>query len=138
MLRKQALQELIKNRLLVQEAERRGLKVSDEELQDHIMQMPVFSSQMGKFDHRAYEQALQSINMTPAVFEANQREYLLKQKLERAVQDGVAVIDAELPAAYAAKNPKAKKGEFEKNKEAFKQTYLAEKQSEALDAYYAD
>jgi peptidyl-prolyl cis-trans isomerase D len=133
--RQQALQELIRNRLLVQEADRKGLKVSDEELQSYIIQIPAFNTQAGKFDQRAYEAALQSINMTPAVFEASQREFLLRQKLERLVQDGVAVTDAELPAAYAAKNPKAKKGDFEKNQVGFKQTYLAEKQRDALDAY---
>jgi peptidyl-prolyl cis-trans isomerase D len=135
MLRRQALQELIRNRLLVQEADRRDLSVSDDELQAYIMQIPAFVSQSGKFDQRAYERALQTVNMTPAVFEASQREYLLRRKLERLVEDSIAVTDAELPAAYSAKNPKAKKGEFEKNKESFRQTYLAEKQREALNAF---
>ncbi len=133
-LRQQALQELIRNRLLVQEAERKGLKVSDEELQAYIVQIPAFNNQ-GRFDKRAYDMALQNINMTPAVFEANQREYLMRQKLERLVEDAVVVTDAELPAAYAAKNPKAKKGDFEKNQQSFKQTYLSEKRREALDGY---
>ena len=133
-LRAQALRELVQNRLLVQEAERVGLRISDEELQAYIVQIPEFTNQ-GKFDRRAYERALQSINMTPAVFEANQREYLLRRKLERLVEDGVAVTDDELPAAYAAKNPKAKRGDFEQNKANFKQTYLAEKRREALQAF---
>jgi peptidyl-prolyl cis-trans isomerase D len=133
-LKTQALRELIQNRLLVQEADRVGLRVTDEELQTYIMQIPGFSVQ-GKFDKRVYERALQSINMTPAVFETNQREYLLRLKLERLVEDGVVVTDAELPAAYASKNPKAKSGDFEKNKANFKQTYLAEKQRGALDAF---
>lgn len=133
-LRGQALRELVQNRLLVQEADRVGLRVTDEELQAYIMQIPAFVVR-GRFDRRAYEGALQNINMTPALFEANQREYLLRQKLERLVQDGVAVTDAELPAAYASKNPKAKPGDFEKNKVTFKQTYLSEKQRAALDAF---
>lgn len=133
-LRTQALSELVQNRLLVQEADRVGLRVTDEELQSYIMQIPAFVVQ-GKFDKRVYEGALQNINMTPALFEANQREYLLRQKLERLVKDGVAVTDAELSAAYASKNPKARPGDFEKNKVAFKQTYLGEKQRAALDAY---
>jgi peptidyl-prolyl cis-trans isomerase D len=133
-LRKQALQELIRNRVLVQEAERKGFKVTDEELQTYIMQMPAFTNQ-GKFDRRAYQMALDSINMPPAKFEASQREFLLRQKLERLVEDGVVVADSELPAAYAEKNPKAKKGDFEKNKESFKQSHQTEKRGEALDAY---
>ncbi len=133
-LKHQALRQLIENRLLIQEADRVGLRITDEELQSYIMQIPAFNVQ-GKFDKLAYERMLQNINVTPAVFEANQREYLLRQKLERLVEDGVAVTDQELSAAYAAKNPKAKPGDFEKNKETFKQTYLAEKQREALDAF---
>jgi peptidyl-prolyl cis-trans isomerase D len=133
-LRAQALRELVQDRLLVQEADRIGLSVSDEELQTYIMQIPAFVER-GTFNKRAYEGALQNINMTPAVFETSQREYLLRQKLEQLVEDGVAVTDAELSAAYAAKNPKAKPGDFEKNKVSFKQTYLAEKQRNALDAF---
>ena len=134
LLKTQALRELVQNRLLVQEADRVGLRVTDEELQSYIMQIPAFLDR-GKFDKRAYEGALRNINMTPALFEANQREYLLRRKLERLVEDGVAVTDAELPAAYASKNPKARPGDFEKNKVTFKQTYLAEKQRAALDAF---
>lgn len=134
MLKSQALRELIQNRLLIQEAERVGLRISDEELQAYIMQIPAFGGQ-GRFDKRTYELTLRNNNLTPAVFEASQRELLLSQKLARLVEDGVAVTDAELPAAYAAKNPKAKPGEFEKNKTTFKQTYLGEKRREALDAF---
>ena len=41
-LKSQALQQLIVNRLLISEAERLGLQVSDEELQTSIIQMPAF------------------------------------------------------------------------------------------------
>ena len=133
-IKNQAIRELVNNQLLVQEAERVGLQVSDEELQAYIMKVPAFSVQ-GKFDKRVYERALQNINMTPAAFEANQREYLLRQKMENLVEDAVAINDADLPAAYAQRNPKAKPGDFEKNKESFRQSYLAQKRREALDAF---
>jgi peptidyl-prolyl cis-trans isomerase D len=132
-LRAQALQELIVNRLLVEEAERLGLRVSDEELQAAIVRMPSFAVN-GTFDKKTYERILDRINMTPAQFEASQREYLLRQKMERLIRDGVAVTDAEVASAYAQKNPKAKPGDFEKNRESFRQTVLAEKQRDALTA----
>jgi peptidyl-prolyl cis-trans isomerase D len=132
-LKNQALQELIVNRLLIEEAMHLGLRVSDEELQAVIMKMPAFSRD-GRFDKRIYEQILSRINMTPAVFEANQREFLLRQKVEHLVKDSVAVEDAELRAVYQQRNPKSKTGDFEKNKETFRQTYLAEKQRDALTA----
>ena len=132
-LKSQALQELIVNRLMIDEAERIGLRVSDAELQAAIMRMPAFSVD-GKFDKRAYDRILDRINMTPAAFEASQREFLLRQKMENLIRDGVTVTDAELAAAYKQSNPKAKPGDFEKNRETFRQTYLAGKQRDTLTA----
>ena len=133
-LKTQALQELIVGKLLVQEAEHVGLRVSDEELQNAIMKMPSFANN-GKFDKRLYDRILDQINMKPAAFEASQREFLLRQKLEQVVKDGVVVTESEAATAYLQKNPKTKPGEFEKNKDTFKQTLLAEKRRDALTAY---
>ncbi|HEX9114004.1 MAG TPA: SurA N-terminal domain-containing protein, partial [Nitrospirota bacterium] len=133
-LRNQALQELIVNRLLVTEAEREGIKVTNEELQEAIMRIPAFL-QNGRFNKQIYERTLDRINMSPALFEAGQREYLMRLKLERLVKDSVAVGDAELVAAYMKRNPNAKPGDFEKSRESFRQSYLAEKQRDALTAY---
>jgi peptidyl-prolyl cis-trans isomerase D len=137
MIKAQALRELIENRLLLQEADRVGLRVTDEELKSYIMRIPAFNVD-GKFDKRSYDFYLSRINATPATFEASQRDYLLRKKLEQLIEDGVTVTDAELSAAYASKNPKAKPGDFEKNKAAFRQTYLAEKQREALAVFVKD
>jgi peptidyl-prolyl cis-trans isomerase D len=133
-LKSQALQELVVGRLLVQEAERVGLQISDEELQEVILKMPSFTRD-GKFDRRLYNRILDQINMKPAAFEESQREFMLRQKLEELVKDGVMVTDSELADAYRQRNPKARPGEFEKNKDVFKQTLLAEKQRDALSAY---
>ena len=136
-LRSQALQEIIVNRLMIEEAERLGLQVSDDELQAKIIKMPAFSRD-GKFDKQIYDRILERINMTPAAFEADQREALLSEKLQHLVKDGVVVDDVELRNAYNQKNPKAKPGDFEKYKISFKQTYLAEKQRDALTALLRD
>jgi len=133
-LRAQALRELVNNRLMVQEASRMGLKVSDDELRSMIMNIPAFSPQ-GRFDQKTYEYYLQRENMTPAVFEAEQREFKLRNKLESLIDDSVDVTDAELSAAYAAANPKAKTGDFEKNKESFQKAQLQKKRSEAREAF---
>ncbi len=133
-LRTQALQDLIVNRLFVEEARRIGLQVSDQELQAAILKMPSFS-QNGRFDRRTYELILDRYNLTPAAFEANQREALLRQKLESLVRDSVTVDDAELRAAYVKQNPKAKPSDFEKNKANFRNTYLQEKERDTLTAF---
>ena len=136
-LKAQALQELVVNRLFIEQANQMGLRVSDEELQATIMKMPSFSVN-GKFDKKTYDRVLDRINMSPSAFETSQREFLLRQKLERLVRDGVSTTSAELAAAYTQKNPKAKPGDFEKNRESFQQTFLAEKQRDALTAYMRD
>jgi peptidyl-prolyl cis-trans isomerase D len=133
-LRNQALQELIVNQLFLAEAKNMGLQVSDQELQANIMKMPGFLRD-GRFDKEAYDRILDRVNMTPAAFEANQREFLLRQKMERLVRDSVTVEDAELSAVYQQRNPKAKPGDFEKDKDTFRQTYLAEKQRDALTVF---
>jgi peptidyl-prolyl cis-trans isomerase D len=133
-LRTQALRELVQGRLLVQEAGRMGLKVSDDELRGEIVKVPAFSPQ-GKFDQRVYEYYLQRENITPAVFETQLRDFMLRKKLENLIEDSVDVTDAELEAAYAAANPKAKAGDLEKNKGSFRKVQLQKKRSEARDAF---
>jgi peptidyl-prolyl cis-trans isomerase D len=133
-LRMQALQEMVSDRLLTQEAERVGLQVSDNELQAAIMKEPAFLRD-GKFDKARYIRVLDSINMKPALFEANQRRLLLRQKLEQLIRDGVGVTETELIAAYKQQNPKAKSDDFEKSRESFKRMYLMGKQREALSSY---
>jgi len=133
-LRTQALRELVQGRLLIQEAGRMGLKISDDELRGAIMKITAFSPQ-GKFDQRTYEYYLQRENITPAVFETEQREFMLRKKLENLIEDSVEVTDAELAAVYASTNPKAKAGDFEKNKESFRKTQLQKKRSEAREAF---
>ncbi len=133
-LRAQALRELVQSRLLIQEAGRMGLKISDDELRGAILKITAFSPQ-GKFDQKTYEYYLQRENITPAVFETEQREFMLRKKLENLIEDSVEVTEAELAAAYASSNPKAKAGDFEKNKGSFRKTQLQQKRSEAREAY---
>ena len=133
-LRQQALRELVQNRLLVQEASRMGLQVSDDEIRASIMRTPAFAPG-GRFDKAAYERYLDYINVKPSAFEETQREYMLKQKIERIIEDGIVVTEDELKAAYAARNPKAKAGSLDKDREGFRTTYSAEKKRDAVTAY---
>jgi peptidyl-prolyl cis-trans isomerase D len=133
-LRSQALRDLIQGRLLTQEAQRLGLRESDEEVQAAIMRIPAFSTG-GQFDRATYQRYLDYINQKPGAFEKAQRDNMLRQKLEHIIEDGVAVTDDELADAYAVKNPKAKKGDFEKDRDVFRQSRLSEKKRAALESY---
>ena len=133
-LRSQALRELVQSRLLIQEADRIGLRVSDEEVRDTIMRIPAFSPG-GQFDRATYERYLDYINQKPSAFEESQRESLLRQKMERIIEEGVDVTDQEVKDAYAKRNPKAKPGDFEKTREEFRKTFLSEKRRNAVEAF---
>ncbi len=129
--RNQALQELISERLLSQEADRMGIRISDEELRKSITSIPAFSPN-GTFDKRTYDYYLDRVNQTPAVFEATQREFLRRQRLTDMVQDSVVVTDAEVAAAMA-KQPK--KGA--PPKDILKQQLLGKKRMDAETAFIA-
>jgi len=92
--RKQALNQLIGNRLLVQEAQRLKFRVSDKELAGEIKQIGAFQN-AGVFDNRLYENVLGRLRMTPEEFEVAQREAMLIEKLRTFITSSVKVSDEE-------------------------------------------
>jgi len=91
---KQALDRLINQKLLLQEASRLHFDVSDEELSDTIRNMEPFQ-QAGMFNARRYRLVLDSIRLSPEDFEAIQKESILVQKLNSFISDTVKVSDLE-------------------------------------------
>ncbi len=101
----QALDNLIEGHLLVREAERMGLTVSDEEVARSVMA----SFQLGgQFSSQRYTAVLRSQNMTPAQFEAAERRRLLIAKLENLIADGIPVDEDEIQASFVAEHEKLK------------------------------
>ncbi len=103
-LKDQVLENLISRILILQEAKRMGLSVSDEELRAGIESVPAFQIN-GQFDRRSYERALLSIRMTPEQFEQSQRENLLISKIESLIKmNGGKVSDQEVLDTYLFEN----------------------------------
>ena len=98
-LKQQALDTLVQRKLLLREAKRQGLMVSDAELIEKVQTYPVFQVN-GQFDHSRYLQVLRLSRLTPADFEQNQREDLLLGKLENLIKDGVQVTEAEVKQTF--------------------------------------
>lgn len=90
------LDRLIQQRLLLGEAVRTGLTVSDQQLIDVIQGIPAFR-QDDKFSKQRYEALLRNQNLTPMVFEAQLRQELMVQQLSDAyLQENLvpnAVVD---------------------------------------------
>ncbi|MBI2088584.1 MAG: SurA N-terminal domain-containing protein [Deltaproteobacteria bacterium] len=104
-LRGAVLEELIQRRLLLQEAQRLGLGVGDEELRSEITRVPVFTVD-GRFSKSRYLQALRSSRLSPEAFETEQREQLTIQRLYAIIRDSVHVAEAELKDRYRLKEEK--------------------------------
>jgi len=98
-LKERAVKDLINKILLLQEAQRLGLKVSSEEVQTTIQNHPAFQKD-GFFDQATYQRALQRIRMTPKEFEANQGQMLLLFKVQSLIVSSAKVSDREVLEAY--------------------------------------
>ncbi|MBI4523781.1 MAG: SurA N-terminal domain-containing protein [Deltaproteobacteria bacterium] len=98
-LRSTVLGELIQRKLLLQEARRLGLEVSDNDLMDAISQVPDFQVN-GRFAKERYLQALRSKRLTPGQFELEQKELLTIQKLYDMIQVPVYITEAEVRDRY--------------------------------------
>jgi peptidyl-prolyl cis-trans isomerase D len=98
-LKQQALDSLVQRKLLLHEAKRQGVMVTDAELIERVQSYPVFQVN-GGFDHTRYLQVLRLSRLTPGDFEQNQREELLLAKLENLIKDGVQVTEIEVKEAF--------------------------------------
>lgn len=102
---KQALQQLIHEQLLVQEADRLNLDVSKQELVRAIAQYDAFQEN-GTFNRDRYLQVLNYQRMSPEQFEAAQYRQMLSQKVREQLQQNVVVSDTELQEAFHKENDK--------------------------------
>ncbi len=98
-LKKQAIDSLINQKLLLQEADKLNFRVSDAELSDSIRKIGAFQID-GVFDSRRYNDLLNRNRLTPEAFEAMQRESLLMDKLRSFIAGSVKVSDQEANEWY--------------------------------------
>jgi peptidyl-prolyl cis-trans isomerase D len=100
------LRQLVQNQILLLEAERQGISVTDQEVSDFIVSFPAFQSE-GRFIGRdAYLSLLAQNQMNAPQFEKQMREDLMVQKLQRLVTDGIVVPEADLEEEYRRRNEK--------------------------------
>lgn len=137
-LKGKAIEEIIQKRLLLQEAKRIGLKVTDEEVRDFIMNYPAFQKD-GRFDRELYLRILQFNRLTPQGFESIEKENLTLEKMKRMIWDSVVVTEEELKEFFMerlkAEGRPFKAEEFEKAKEILKGIVLQEKREKVLASY---
>jgi peptidyl-prolyl cis-trans isomerase D len=90
--------------VLLYEAKKRRIRVSDAELVEAIAKDPSFQRN-GKFDAKLYETIIRySLRIPPRVFEEQTRQNLILEKLSDAITKDVALTDAEMREAYTKEN----------------------------------
>jgi peptidyl-prolyl cis-trans isomerase D len=94
-----ALDYVVDRELVVQEARRRGLTITDEELAAAIHEDPGFQTG-GAFDRDLYRERASQLAGTPGRFEAELRDDMLQRRMLAAVEQTVKLSDAEVRAAW--------------------------------------
>ena len=102
-LRQQAMDRLVEEKLLLAEARRLNLKVSDEELAAAIASVEAFQT-AGVFDARRYAFILERNRLSQEDFEAQQKQSMLVAKLNRLIAAGAKVSDNEAAEWYRFNN----------------------------------
>jgi peptidyl-prolyl cis-trans isomerase D len=86
--------------IMLDEAKRRGISVSDKEVEELIASYPFFQKN-GKFDSAVYQEMLQYVFRTPArTFEEETRENISLGKLFTQVTDNMTLSDADIRQEY--------------------------------------
>jgi len=80
-MRQEVLETLIRRRLLVNQAQKTGLTVTNQQLRETINRVPVFRDAAGQFSYNQYQEYLRSEGMTPASFEARLRQDMLIEQI---------------------------------------------------------
>ena len=106
----QVLSQMVDEQVAVLEAERQGIKVSDDELAQRIMAIPGLQEN-GRFIGEARYEALlrqQRPPLTKSQFEDRFRRSIMVERLRTALTDWMAISDKELEAEYRKRNEKVK------------------------------
>jgi len=106
----QILTQMIDEQVELDEAERHGIKVSDDELAQQIFAIPALQESGRFIGEQRYEQLLQSQNppISKSDFEEGLRRSMVLDRLRTALTDWMAISDAELEREYKQRNEKVK------------------------------
>lgn len=96
----QVRQQLIEREVMLQEAVRLGLEVSDSEVARQLIQLQFLRGTDGKFDEDLYMKFLKRQGYTRADFEETIREDLLREKLMQLVYTGASLSEPAIKEAY--------------------------------------
>lgn len=104
----QAVERLVVQKAALTEAERMGLKVTDQDLRDYLKKSPVLFPNGQFIGDEAYASLLQQNGLSVAQFESDTKNQILLGMLQNIVEGPASVSDQELQQEYTRKNTKVK------------------------------
>lgn len=102
-LKREALNRVIKEEVITQNAQDKGLAVSDDDVRAFVQTLPYFQTD-GKFDKEKYRLMLSAQGLSPAQFIGQIRKALVMEQLQRSVSDTGFVTQKELSEFYRLRN----------------------------------
>ncbi len=91
--------------LLLAEAKKRKINVTDQEVIELIKSYPFFQARKGQFDNQIYSQTLQYVFRTqPRIFEEQTRQSLILSKLYKEVTGNLSLSEEEIKKEYQKLN----------------------------------
>jgi len=134
-LKNRALDNLINQKLISQEARKIGLDVTESEIQQAIMDYPAFQID-GQFDMRRYMGLLSQNRMQPEDFEVSMAKELLDGKLRQFLLTFMPITDQEVLDYYSYANEKIKISYVQFKPEKFKKSINPDQAS--LETFFKD
>ena len=104
-LKKMAYDSLLSRQIIMAKAADLKVQISDEELRNAIMGMPVLQTD-GVFDERKYQQLLRYNRTSAEDFESLQKVNMMAGKIEALIRDGIKISDREILDVYTLQNQK--------------------------------
>ena len=95
---REALQRLLSEAAMDEEARKLGLSVSDEALRSMIVSNPTFQDKSGAFDPQKFADVLRNNDMNERMFVSDLRKTALRQFIVAALTAGIAAPKAEVKA----------------------------------------
>ncbi len=100
-LKQMIFNQLVNQRLLIQEANKLGIMITPQQLRRNITSMAIFQDKNKKFDPARYRAVLSSNDMTPLEFETLMEKDMRIQKLRKDVTQAVTIMDKEVRDLYS-------------------------------------
>ncbi len=98
-LRQTAVEQLIQQALILNEAQRLGLWISDDALAKTISSQTAFQTD-GRFDVDRYREILRENDLLPAAYEQQTRDEMMSEELRAMVSNSVQVSEAQARQAF--------------------------------------